>query len=390
MIFPILTGLFVKKNIRYLLEKDIISMIYEILLTCAIFTYLLVIILSVIPYRFPDGKLRKFPKVSAIVVSHNEEKVIETTLRKLKDSDYPNLEIILVDSSNDNTRNIARKYVNKIIKDPGIGKAYALNLGVEKSTGDILYFLDADTIVEKTTIRKLISSLDGYKVCTGMVLPLNKSTLLSRLGCLQLSTFNFGAVISKRLVNSTMLIGKNFVIFKKTLLSIGKFQGYLSEDMNLSSRLYFQDIKVNFTNALCYEQVPERLNDLLKQQERWYFGGFSAINDSLGTSKVNLKAFLLLPVLSITMFTPALSILFLVSFILTNNFLSISALILAFLTYFISIRFLDLDDVLFFPLTFAIYSIIQVYILVLVGVKNLFGIKIKWARTEKNKISFIK
>lgn len=361
-------------------------MIYEILLICAIFTYLLFIILTTIPYRFPDGKLRKFPKVSVILVSNNEEKVIENTLKKLKNSDYPNLEIILVDSSTDKTQKIARKYTDKIIKDPGIGKAYALNLGIDQSSGKILYFLDADTIVEKSTIRKLVYSLNGYKASTGMILPLNKSSLLSRVGRLQLCTFNSGVVFSRRLVKSAMLIGKNFVIFKKTLLSIGKFKGYLSEDMNLSSRLYARNIKVNFTDARCYEQVPEKLNVLLKQQERWYFGGFSVLKDSFDNSMLNLKNILLLPPSSIIMFTPTLSIIFLVSFLFTNNFLSILALFLAFSTYFIPTRFLDLDDLILFPLTFASYSIIQMYILFLVLAKKLFDIKISWERTEKNKI----
>ena len=55
------------------------------------------------------------PSVSIIITTKNEEKHIENLLRSITSQTYKNIEIILVDNySTDRTREIAKKYTNKI------------------------------------------------------------------------------------------------------------------------------------------------------------------------------------------------------------------------------------------------------------------------------------
>src|SRR3972149_722971 len=103
----------------------------EILVAIILFyfhlNYAVASLLMLLPLKSSEPK--KTPLVSIIITTRNEEAVIEKTLKRVKALDYPKFEIIVVDSSSDNTAKIAGKYA-RIIKDKrGIGKPYALNLG---------------------------------------------------------------------------------------------------------------------------------------------------------------------------------------------------------------------------------------------------------------------
>lgn len=85
-------------------------------------------------------------KVSLIIRSYNESKHIGKLLTGLKNQDYSNIEIIIVDSgSNDGTVEICKRFDSKIIsilpEDFSFG--YALNKGCEVANGDILLFASA-------------------------------------------------------------------------------------------------------------------------------------------------------------------------------------------------------------------------------------------------------
>jgi len=88
------------------------------------------------------------PFISVVIPTLNEEKYIGMTLKSLRNQIFEgNFEIIVVDGmSKDNTVKIAKRYANKVIviKKRGIGSAR--NAGAKVATGNILLFVDADTI----------------------------------------------------------------------------------------------------------------------------------------------------------------------------------------------------------------------------------------------------
>ena len=88
-------------------------------------------------------------KVSVIIRSKNEEKWIEQCLFSIKNQNYSDHEIIIVDNdSTDNTLKIASKYNCKIFKIRGTQFNYsrALNLGIEKSRGKLIAIISAHCI----------------------------------------------------------------------------------------------------------------------------------------------------------------------------------------------------------------------------------------------------
>ena len=93
-------------------------------------------------------------KLSIIIPTLNEADYLTGTLSSIiVNKCYENKpEIIVVDSgSTDNTADIARPLVDKLIliKSLSSGRWEALNKGAESSCGEILLFLDADTVVPK-------------------------------------------------------------------------------------------------------------------------------------------------------------------------------------------------------------------------------------------------
>jgi glycosyltransferase involved in cell wall biosynthesis len=103
--------------------------------------------------------------VSVVVTTKNEEKNIEKCLKSVKNQNYPQklVEIIVIDNnSTDKTREIARKYTDRVY-DKGPERSAQRNFGVEKSQGEYLIYLDADMILSRNVISDCIKEINNDK-----------------------------------------------------------------------------------------------------------------------------------------------------------------------------------------------------------------------------------
>lgn len=101
--------------------------------------------------------------ISIIIPVLNEEDTIVQLLSYLtENTSSPNIkEIIVVDGgSTDNTLDYARNYEVKIIKSKK-GRARQMNLGAQRASGDILYFLHVDTLPPKNFDELIINSVSS-------------------------------------------------------------------------------------------------------------------------------------------------------------------------------------------------------------------------------------
>ncbi|HEY9641310.1 MAG TPA: glycosyltransferase family 2 protein [Coleofasciculaceae cyanobacterium] len=103
------------------------------------------------PYPEPPAQLRYpkvSPKVSIVTPSYNQGKFIERTILSVICQDYPNLEYIVVDAvSTDQTSAVLEKYqphIDVLIVEPDRGQTDALNKGFNRSTGEIMAYLNSD------------------------------------------------------------------------------------------------------------------------------------------------------------------------------------------------------------------------------------------------------
>jgi len=99
--------------------------------------------------------------ISIIIPCHNSAHTIGVCLQAILQSDYPHYEIIVVDDcSTDNTRHIIGDYPCRLIALPQHrGAGYARNVGARASRGNILFFTDADCVLQKTTLRTVAETM---------------------------------------------------------------------------------------------------------------------------------------------------------------------------------------------------------------------------------------
>jgi len=87
-------------------------------------------------------------------------------LKSILNQDFQGkLETIVVDSNSpDNTKRIAHKYSNKVINVKTRGVSKARNLGAKHAKGELLLFLDADTVLDPGFIVDMYEKLTEPKV----------------------------------------------------------------------------------------------------------------------------------------------------------------------------------------------------------------------------------
>lgn len=109
-------------------------------------------------------------KISVIIPAYNEEKYLPETLRRvgeaLSGAACPS-EIIVVDNdSEDGTKSVAESFGARVFVEHEHNIARVRNSGAANATGDVLVFVDADTLVPESLFRK-IAALMRDEACFG-------------------------------------------------------------------------------------------------------------------------------------------------------------------------------------------------------------------------------
>jgi chlorobactene glucosyltransferase len=125
------------------------------------------------------------PLVSVLVPARNEEDVIGTCLEHLVAQDYPNLEIVVLDDgSTDATSLIVADQPDDRIRlatgsppPPGwTGKNWACHQLAREARGDLLCFVDADTVIEPGAVSAAAGLLDDHDAGMVSLMPASGST----------------------------------------------------------------------------------------------------------------------------------------------------------------------------------------------------------------------
>lgn len=107
-----------------------------------------------------------YPRLSIITPSYNQGEFLEATIKSVLDQGYPNLEYIIIDGgSTDNSVEIIKKYEQHLaywVSEKDKGQTDAINKGLEKSTGDILGWINSDDVYVRGTFRKIIKAFQSH------------------------------------------------------------------------------------------------------------------------------------------------------------------------------------------------------------------------------------
>jgi len=109
------------------------------------------------------------PHVTFLVCAFNEQDVVEMKMENTRQLDYPKnkLHIMWVtDGSTDNTNNLLKTYedVEIVYRPERRGKTAALNHGLSKVTSEITVMTDANTLVNRESLRNIILLFQDPKV----------------------------------------------------------------------------------------------------------------------------------------------------------------------------------------------------------------------------------
>ena len=224
----------------------------------------------------------KNPLISVIIPTHNSEHTIEKCLTSLIAQSYPreNYEIIVVDDgSNDKTVKISKEIgVDKVIECNPCFQGKARNVGVEKSVGKFLAFIDSDCIAEKNWLSTIHEELENNYAIGGPVLNANSHSLVAWADYLM----EF-SVFSEHKKRSTVqyVPGCNQICRKTDFLKAGGFPEYrISEDVVLSQSLQKNGIKIIFVPELKIHHLCRTdFQKFLSNQEM--LGTFSVRNEKI-------------------------------------------------------------------------------------------------------------
>lgn len=371
-----------------------ITSLFGISITLIIITTFLNIILSLlnrfkIKRRYKPISKKYKPFVTIVVPSYNEGKVIIGSVESLLQSDYRNIEIIIVDDgSTDDTWEIAQSLADKHKKVRAIhqmngGKSAALNNAIAQSYGEIVICVDADTIFPPQTLTNLIRHFEDPKVgaVAGVVKVGNMQSMVTRWQALE---YMLSITIERNahaFMNSIMIVPGACGAWRKAAIieAGGLSHSTLAEDCDLTLSVQkLAKYKILQDNdAVSYTEAPQKIKPLIKQRFRWTFGNIQALwkhRDMIFDRQYGMLGSWVMPNAIVSILIPLFfwPVLMIISFqnIITGNYM----IILIYFIVSLSLQFMiaiigvlltreRLSYVLAVPFARFIYGPIRTYIL---------------------------
>jgi cellulose synthase/poly-beta-1,6-N-acetylglucosamine synthase-like glycosyltransferase/spore germination protein YaaH/peptidoglycan/xylan/chitin deacetylase (PgdA/CDA1 family) len=278
------------------------------------------------PLDHPDFQ----PSVSVLIPAYNEQEVIVETVNSALDSDYPKLEIIVIDDgSSDETGVLLDEHFGKnpavrIIHQPNGGKPAALALALAEASSGIIVTIDADTSIESNAVSKLVRHFVNPRVgaVAGNVKVGNRISWLTRWQALEYVTSQNLEKRAFDLLNCIPVVPGALSAWRaEAILSCGGFSPEtVAEDTDLTItirragwKIYYEEEAIGWTDA------PETASALVRQRFRWTFGTLQAFwkhRDTLGRAKYGTLGWIALPnvflfQLLLPLFSPLIDLLFL-------------------------------------------------------------------------------
>ncbi|MFO7847977.1 MAG: glycosyltransferase [Balneolaceae bacterium] len=128
------------------------------------------------PLRSETTDTEPFPKISICIPARNEEASLPRLLESVCRQDYPTFEVLVLDDfSEDKTHEVIQQYRNtfpgRVVPieaspkpDHWLGKPWACRQLANNATGDILLFLDADTVLFPGMLNNIAGAFKRHKL----------------------------------------------------------------------------------------------------------------------------------------------------------------------------------------------------------------------------------
>lgn len=226
------------------------------------------------------------PPVSVIVPAFNEAKLIERAVRSLAGGDYPEHEVIVVDDgSDDGTAGLVEAMELPgvtVVRQANRGKAAALNRGLELARHEIVVMVDADTVFENTTLRRLVRPFRRPEVgaVAGNTKVGNRRGLL---GTWQHIDYVTGFNLDRRLydvLRCMPTVPGAIGGFRREAIDEAGWLSHatLAEDTDLTIAIGRRGWDVVYVeDARAHTEAPPTFAGLWRQRYRWSYGTMQAV-----------------------------------------------------------------------------------------------------------------
>ena len=280
-------------------------------------------IASLFPKKIPRRRLSG-KKIAVVIVSFNEEYVVEKTIKACEELSYPNKLIILADDSTDshivdNLRLHAKKadceklnehlYFQEIIID-GIKQNTSIeiwesdhfvlfhrpeNVGFKGGSLkkvqqylkdcqiDYMYLLDADWHPQKDALERTLEVLEAdediaFVQTKRLSFPNSLNLFQKYVTLIEEGCYHVDFTGRQALDHPTLFSGCCTLFRMKSVEEVGGFTaGHLTEDLDITDRLWIKGKKGVYLDSVTnYGEVPFTYDHYRRQQERWAAGSAKA------------------------------------------------------------------------------------------------------------------
>ena len=259
-------------------------------------------------YKFKKRKLAKYPQiinedykpfVSVMIPAHNEEGVIENTVKNILEMDYEKFEINTASVIKD----LEKRYekVTALIRphDAFPGKSAVLNDAFKIAKGDAVLVFDADATVEPDFLSILVPNLepkDVGAVQARKIIRNKNQNLLTRCQNNEYTLDTHFQVSRDSVKGAVELRGNGELIKREAITDIGGWNNNtLVDDLDMSTRLHIKGWDIRFCiDAVVYEEGIAYIRPLYRQRRRWLEGTIRRyleyFGDVLFSKKMSLRA----------------------------------------------------------------------------------------------------
>jgi biofilm PGA synthesis N-glycosyltransferase PgaC len=235
----------------------------------------------------------EMPGVSLIIPAHNEERSIIRSIESALETNYRNKEVIVVDDgSSDRTYERALPYARKgLIKlaqrSVSGSKAGAVNYGLLFAKNDIIIVVDADTLIERNSLRKLVTPFIDSSVIavSGNVRILGgdneTDNLLVKLQSYEyLLSLDMGRRFNA-ITGTIMIIPGAFGSFRREIVkSMGGYDSdTITEDFDITLKMLKTKGRICFAgDAISWTFAPDTWRAWRRQRIRWTRGQIETLH----------------------------------------------------------------------------------------------------------------
>lgn len=244
-----------------------------------IFSFFFTLLFSYIDFK-RKKPIATEPFISVVIPTYNDGDTIGESIESIyKSYNKDKFEIIVVnDKSTDDTLDrlelLKIKYNFTILNnEKNLGKVRSLNSAVDHTKGDLILFLDSDTLMSKKALADMLSSLVNKKVAASTCRYRAKNKgFMARMQELEYGLLGL-IQTSYNLTSAISLWGGCILIKKEALESVGRFSlNMLIEDMDLALKLGENGWKVKESHYSVSSYVPTSFMVYYRQKMRWAAG----------------------------------------------------------------------------------------------------------------------